>query len=104
MATEMCSFGFTEKKLCASFRMGVSMSLLQKIFSNKITPLIQAPPISQEVIPQVTASAPSVVNIRDPIEYHDSYLFHETTDIGIATIHSSSMERQYATSENHLQL
>jgi hypothetical protein len=81
--------------------MGATMSLLQKIFSKKITPLIQAPAVAQEAMPQVTTSAAPSVNIRDPIE---DQRFHETTGIEPGTLYSSSMERQYATSENHLEL
>ena len=73
--------------------MGTKISILQQLFSNKIAPLI----IIQVPVP---IDLITTGNYQD----EDEVLNYETAVIGLGTVHSSSMERQYATSENHLEL
>ena len=101
MSIEDFPFGLVrclwQGQCCASFEMGTAMSSIQRLFSNKITPLI-IQPLSP---PPISSSPTSVAAAQDDYNNEELHL-RETAIIGLGTIHYSSMERQYATSEIHL--
>jgi hypothetical protein len=77
--------------------MGSLISGAQKLFS---TPKIV--PLPLPLTPTIRAT----IDLEQYYEYYETELLLETAraEIRIATVQSSSTERQYATSENHLEL
>ena len=70
--------------------MGGKISFLQQLFSNKIAPLI--------------IQVPGPIDIMTTGNYQDGNGEFCEAAVIVGTVHSSSMERQYATSENLLEL